>query len=142
MPYFARCKDPDELWVPIVEKAYAKIHGSYESLIGGYIDQGLNDLSGLCSEQIVLRQVFPTVLGLAVLVFLTELVPAVLDISNRLALTVLASLTRLAPTVVVFLTKLVLTLIFLRARATPDSSRLSTRTGSGKSCWRTKRTVP
>ncbi|KAH9111732.1 hypothetical protein LEN26_006865 [Aphanomyces euteiches] len=54
-PFFARCSDPNELWVPLLEKAYAKLHGSYEALIGGYIDVALSDLTGLCSEQIVLK---------------------------------------------------------------------------------------
>jgi hypothetical protein len=58
-PYFARCRDPNELWVTLLEKAYAKLHGSYESLIGGFIDVALNDLTGLCSEQIIMKDGFP-----------------------------------------------------------------------------------
>ncbi|KAF0716505.1 Aste57867_2814 [Aphanomyces stellatus] len=54
-PFFARCSNPNELWVPLLEKAYAKLHGSYEALIGGYIDVALSDLTGLCSEQIVMK---------------------------------------------------------------------------------------
>lgn len=58
-PFFARCKNPDELWVSLIEKAYAKLHGNYEALIGGYIDVALNDLSGLCSEQIIMKEGHP-----------------------------------------------------------------------------------
>lgn len=43
---FASCKDPSEFWVPIVEKAYAKLHGSYEALESGSISDGLKDLTG------------------------------------------------------------------------------------------------
>ncbi|KAI9986757.1 hypothetical protein PInf_025714 [Phytophthora infestans] len=58
-PYFARCRNPDELWVSLLEKAYAKLHGSYEALIGGFVDCALNDLTGMCAEQIILKEGFP-----------------------------------------------------------------------------------
>ncbi|RLN25816.1 hypothetical protein BBJ28_00020035, partial [Nothophytophthora sp. Chile5] len=58
-PYFARCRDPNELWVTVLEKAYAKLHGSYEALIGGFVDCALNDLTGMCSEQVILKEGFP-----------------------------------------------------------------------------------
>ncbi|POM64348.1 Cysteine protease family C02 [Phytophthora palmivora] len=58
-PYFARCHNPNELWVSLLEKAYAKLHGSYEALIGGFVDCGLNDLTGMCAEQVILKEEFP-----------------------------------------------------------------------------------
>jgi len=44
--YMASCKDEREIWVPIVEKAYAKLHGSYKALEGGNICDALKDLTG------------------------------------------------------------------------------------------------
>ncbi|KAG3188795.1 hypothetical protein C6341_g2541 [Phytophthora cactorum] len=58
-PYFARCRNPNELWVSLLEKAYAKLHGSYEALIGGFVDCALNDLTGMCAEQVILKEGFP-----------------------------------------------------------------------------------
>nr|CCA15201.1 cysteine protease family C02 putative [Albugo laibachii Nc14] len=58
-PYYARCRDQNELWVSLIEKAYAKLHGSYAALIGGFADVALGDLTGMCSEQVVLRDGYP-----------------------------------------------------------------------------------
>ncbi|KAI3530403.1 calpain family cysteine protease [Colletotrichum abscissum] len=44
--FFAQCKDQNETWVPLIEKAYAKAHGDFGSLAGGWIGEGLEDLSG------------------------------------------------------------------------------------------------
>jgi hypothetical protein len=49
---FASCNDPEELWAPIIEKAYAKLFGCYETLRSGNIDEGLADMSGFVCEKI------------------------------------------------------------------------------------------
>jgi hypothetical protein len=33
--YYAQSSHPDETWVPLIEKAYAKIHGDYSAIEGG-----------------------------------------------------------------------------------------------------------
>jgi Ca2+-binding EF-hand superfamily protein len=52
--YFAKCRDPTEFWVPIIEKAYAKLHGSYDALEAGSIADGLKDLTGEAVEVLLL----------------------------------------------------------------------------------------
>ncbi|KAF5229501.1 hypothetical protein FANTH_14177 [Fusarium anthophilum] len=44
--FFAQCRDQNETCVPLFEKAYAKAHGDYASLEGGWIGEGVEDLSG------------------------------------------------------------------------------------------------
>jgi hypothetical protein len=35
--YFARCRDENETWLPLLEKAYAKAHGDFSSIEGGHV---------------------------------------------------------------------------------------------------------
>ena len=55
---FAGNKDPNELWVPLIEKAYAKLHGCYKALIGGFTHYGLADMTGFCPRLIVMKEGF------------------------------------------------------------------------------------
>lgn len=55
IPVFGRCKDPHEMWVALLEKAYAKMHGCYGNLISGYIDEGIQELTAMQPEKVLLR---------------------------------------------------------------------------------------
>ncbi|XP_008787933.1 calpain-type cysteine protease ADL1-like [Phoenix dactylifera] len=54
-PAFATSRKYNELWVSILEKAYAKLHGSYEALEGGLVQDALVDLTGGAGEEIDMR---------------------------------------------------------------------------------------
>lgn len=35
--YFAQCSDENETWLPLLEKAYAKAHGDFNAIQGGFV---------------------------------------------------------------------------------------------------------
>ncbi|XP_067008745.2 calpain-12 [Anabrus simplex] len=43
---YAKCKDENEYWLPLLEKAFAKYHGRYDLLDGGHLDEGILYLTG------------------------------------------------------------------------------------------------
>ena len=52
---YARCSDPNEFWVALVEKAVAKLHGSYEAIEGGMPIEAMVDLTGGLAERYELK---------------------------------------------------------------------------------------
>lgn len=44
--YSKRSKKDLDWWCPLLEKAYAKLHGGYDMIAGGYSDNVLSDLTG------------------------------------------------------------------------------------------------
>lgn len=52
---FASCSSENEFWVPLFEKAYAKLHKCYQALFSGDISDALVDFTGLVSEKLVIQ---------------------------------------------------------------------------------------
>jgi len=53
---YAKCKDPQEVWVPILEKAYCKLHTCYEMCDGGEAVEALNVFFGGVSGQLTVKK--------------------------------------------------------------------------------------
>uniref|UniRef100_A0AC34RFW6 Calpain catalytic domain-containing protein n=1 Tax=Panagrolaimus sp. JU765 TaxID=591449 RepID=A0AC34RFW6_9BILA len=53
---FARSKTKNEFWSALLEKAFAKLYGCYENLVGGQLSDALQDVSGGVAETINVRK--------------------------------------------------------------------------------------
>ncbi|VDK84709.1 unnamed protein product, partial [Litomosoides sigmodontis] len=49
---FARSKSSNEFWSALLEKAFAKLYGCYENLVGGQLSDALEEISGGIAETI------------------------------------------------------------------------------------------
>nr|XP_035974362.1 calpain-12 [Halichoerus grypus] len=56
---FVRSHQRNEFWAPLLEKAYAKLHGSYEVMRGGHMNEAFVDFTGGVGEVLYLRQDLP-----------------------------------------------------------------------------------
>lgn len=50
--YFAQCSEENETWLPLLEKAYAKAHGDFASIDGGFTGEAIEDLTGGVTTEI------------------------------------------------------------------------------------------
>ncbi|KAL4915206.1 hypothetical protein BDW62DRAFT_203810 [Aspergillus aurantiobrunneus] len=55
--YFAQCVDENETWLPLLEKAYAKAHGDYSAIEGGFVGEAIEDLTGGVTSDILTNNI-------------------------------------------------------------------------------------
>ncbi|KAJ4387788.1 hypothetical protein N0V93_008390 [Gnomoniopsis smithogilvyi] len=55
--YFAQCDDPNETWLPLLEKAFAKAHGDYNAIAGGWCGQAVEDMTGGVATTIATKRI-------------------------------------------------------------------------------------
>jgi hypothetical protein len=55
--YFASCADQNETWLPLLEKAYAKVHGDYDAIQGGISGEAVEDLTGGVTTKIITTRI-------------------------------------------------------------------------------------
>ncbi|XP_062033682.1 calpain-12 [Lepus europaeus] len=61
---FVRSDQRNEFWAPLLEKAYAKLHGSYEVMRGGHMNEAFVDFTGGVGEVLYLRHGAPGLFSL------------------------------------------------------------------------------
>jgi len=77
-PIYSHCKDKNEIWVPLMEKAYAKLHRCYEVLDTGSLAAALSDLTGESTQIFnfddaeIMRQIYNGQLWKQLLYFVSE----------------------------------------------------------------------
>lgn len=59
--YFAQCENSNETWLPLLEKAYAKAHGDYAAIEGGFTGEGIEDLTGGVTTELITMDILDKV---------------------------------------------------------------------------------